>query len=68
MPLIKIEYKLPPGTDKDTIAEFIIDALESWGGQFHPQDPLFGSLRGHMTKIVVNHKDYSDRLTRMENA
>lgn len=68
MPRISIEYKLPQGSNKDDVAQFVIDALESWGGQFHPEDPLFGSLRGHMTKIVVNHKDYSDQLTKMEDA
>ncbi len=64
MPRISIEYKVPPGTDRDDIATFIVDALECWGGQFHPDDPLFGSLRGYMSKIIVNHKDYSQLLTK----
>jgi len=55
---IKIEIDAPPGTDRDSIAEFVIDALSSWGGQFHPEDPLFGSLRGRMKKIVIGHKRY----------
>lgn len=68
MPRITIEYKMPQGADKDTIAEFVVDALESWGGQFHPDDPLFGSLRGYMHRIVVNHKAYDQLLTKSENA
>jgi hypothetical protein len=68
MPKISIEYTLPQGADKESVANFVVDALESWGGQFHPEDPLFGSLRGHMKRIIVNHKDYSSLLTQMENA
>lgn len=56
--IIKIEIDEPPGTDRDAIAEFVIDALSSWGGQFHPEDPLFESLRGRMKKVVVGHKLY----------
>lgn len=55
---IKIEIDAPPGTNRDDIADFVIDALSSWGGQFHPEDPLFCSLRGRMKKVVVGHKRY----------
>lgn len=66
MPRITIEYTMPQGADKSTIAEFVVDALESWGGQLHPEDPLFGSLRGHMTRIVVNHKAFDNLLTKAD--
>jgi hypothetical protein len=55
---IKIEIDAPPGTNRDDIAEFVIDALSCWGGQFHPNDPLFNSLRGRMKKVVIGHKQY----------
>ena len=55
---IKIEVDAPLGTNRDDIAQFVIDALSSWGGQFHPDDPLFNSLRGRMKKVVIGHKRY----------
>ena len=55
---IKIEIDNPPGTNRDDIADFVIGALSSYGGQFHPDDPLFSSLRGRMKKVVVGHKLY----------
>lgn len=30
--------------DRRELFEFMVDALESWGGQRHPNDWLFGSL------------------------
>ena len=57
---IRIEIDQPPGTNRDDIAEFVIDALSSWGGQFHPDDPLFESLRGRMKRIVIGHKAYKE--------
>ncbi len=56
---IKIEINPPPDTNRDDIAQFVIDALSSWGGQFHPDDPLFDSLRGRITDLVVGHKRYT---------
>lgn len=35
----------PSGASENDVAGFIIDALETWGGQRHPDDPLFSSLR-----------------------
>lgn len=63
MPKIVIEYNVPQGANRDDIADFIVDALESWGGQRHPDDPLFSSLRGNIKNIVVNHKNYNNLLT-----
>jgi hypothetical protein len=57
---IKIEIVQPPGTDRDEIAEFVINAISNWGGQFHPDDPLFGSLRNRIKKVVVGHKRYQE--------
>ena len=56
---IKIEIDPPPGTNRDDIAQFVVDALSSWGGQFHPEDPLFSSLQGRIKKVIVGHKRYA---------
>lgn len=55
---IRIEFDKPVGTTREDIAEFVMDALSSWGGQFHPEDPLFESLRGKMKFMVVGHKKF----------
>jgi len=34
------------------VSEFVIEALECWGGQRHPDDWLFGSLE----KVAVVHR------------
>lgn len=68
MAKILIEYTIPPGATRDEVGEFVADALESWGGQFHPNDPLFHSLRGSMTKLVVSRKDFTYLLTSKSDA
>jgi hypothetical protein len=35
---------IPEGASRRDVKDFIIDALEGWGGQLHPDDPLFESL------------------------
>jgi hypothetical protein len=67
VPKIIIEYTIPPGSDRASVAQFVSDALESWGGGFHPEDPLFHSLRGHMTKLIVSNKDFTELLTKKED-
>ncbi len=39
-----IKFTADDGADTDAVAEFIVNALESWGGSFRPEDPLFSSL------------------------
>ena len=51
-----IEFDKPHGTNRDEIAQFIRDALSSWGGGFHPEDPLFHSLT--LTGLLVGNKRY----------
>lgn len=58
MPQIIINYEMPEGATRDDIAEFVLDALQTWGGQRHPDDPLFGSLRGKINSLKVNNKLY----------
>ena len=41
-----IQFDLPEdGADDDEVVSFIVEALEIWGGQRHPDDPLFSSLK-----------------------
>lgn len=54
--LIHIVIENPPGTDRDSIAEFVVDAISSWGGQFHIEDPLFHSLRNRIKSVKVGGK------------
>lgn len=57
--IAKIKFTKPEGTDEAMLAEFINDALSSWGGQFHPEDPLFHSLRDRMEWIIINGKKFT---------
>lgn len=47
--------KIEGVNDKD-LALFIEDALSSWGGQFHPSNPLFDSL--DVKKIKIRNTEY----------
>ncbi len=51
--VLKLSFdKLPRTVTLGILRTFIIDALESWGGQFHPDDPLFDSLQHvHVTRF-----------------
>lgn len=51
-----INFENVPGADRDDIAEFIYDALETWGGQLRPCDPLFNSLR--LITLTVGQKRF----------
>ncbi|MCA1452178.1 hypothetical protein I6F35_02975 [Bradyrhizobium sp. BRP22] len=54
--IAKIRFDKPNGAEIDDIAAFIHDALTSWGGQFHPDDPLFHSL--NVSRITVHGQEY----------
>lgn len=54
--VVHITVKIPPGADADDTAQFAIDALSSWGGQLHPEDPLFDSLT--VVAIYTSRKRY----------
>lgn len=51
-----IEFDQPPGADRTDVASFIHDALETWGGQLRPCDPMFHSLR--LTRLTVGNKRF----------
>jgi len=54
--LIKITIENMPNILNDEIAQYVFDALSSWGGSFHPSNPLFNSL--HINKITVRNINY----------
>lgn len=39
-----LEFVAPDGVSREEIEGYIIDELQSSGGNRHPSDPLFGSL------------------------
>ena len=42
---VRIIVRIPEDSNANDVVIFAVDALTSWGGQFHPDDPLFHSLR-----------------------
>lgn len=39
-----------PAVDRaGRVKDYIIAAVESWSGQFHPDDPMFGTLHNKVT-------------------
>jgi len=44
--------------DNSEIAEFISDALECWGGQRSPEDPLFSSLS--VNSVFISKVEYTN--------
>lgn len=36
--------KIPAVASKTQTASYIKDAVESWSGQFHPDNPMFGAF------------------------
>lgn len=59
MTVATVKIDLPNGLDQETateIAEYIVDALQSWGGQRHPDDHLFSGLK--TIRIKIGHLDF----------
>jgi hypothetical protein len=53
-----IDFEKPPAANVDDVAEFVLDALSSWGGGLHPEDPMFHSLRGKIHWVKVYGKTF----------
>jgi hypothetical protein len=51
-------FDLPGICNPHEVADFITDALETWGGQRHPEDPLFNSLS--VKKVSVGRVRYEN--------
>lgn len=50
--------ELDPEVTESEVREYISDALSSWGGSLHPEDPMFGSGR------IVEVKRYRESVVR----
>lgn len=37
-------FSWPDGASEEAVAEYVDDAVATWGGSLHPEDPLFSSL------------------------
>jgi len=42
---VRIIVKVPEASTVDDVVIFAVNALTSWGGGLHPDDPLFHSLQ-----------------------
>ena len=51
---ITVQAFVPHGASDDDVAQFVAEALGSWGGGFHPNDPLFSSLG--VTQVRIGSK------------
>jgi len=49
-----IRFDLPNEVSLEDLATFISDALSSWGGGLHPDDPLFDSL--DIKQVRIGHR------------
>lgn len=58
---MRITIDIPKGVDPCKVAEYVTDALNSWGGQFHPYDGLFGGVRVRSIKAGSDHYAFSNR-------
>jgi hypothetical protein len=54
--IAKIEFTKPSDASVEDIASFIHDALTSWGGGLHPEDPMFRSLE--LKTVTVHGKKF----------
>jgi hypothetical protein len=63
---IKLTAYIPTDEEESTIAGFIEDALQCWGGQMHPDEPLFESLS--VKSITIGNTKYICKGKGIENA
>ena len=53
--VVHITVRIPKDCDADDVAQYAMDALSRWGGQFDPEnDPLFGGVI--VTSIYTSRK------------
>ena len=46
-----IDVHVPEEVDIRNVVEYVKDAVDSWGGQFHPEDPLFEDKRCRIISV-----------------
>jgi hypothetical protein len=49
---LQVSFGVEETISFEAVKYFIEDALETWGGQRHPDDPLFGSLKNVSVKKI----------------
>lgn len=49
-----IQAEIPEGVTAAEAKDFAQDALETWGGQRHPDDPLFHSMKAPKSKMKLH--------------
>jgi hypothetical protein len=52
---LQVSFEVEETTSFEAVKFFIEDVLETWGGQRHPDDPLFGSLKNVRVKKIPSH-------------
>lgn len=52
----KIGFVIPEGAPLYYVKDYIRNALKAWGGQRHPDDPLFDGLKVTITAIKEDKK------------
>lgn len=57
---VEIKCDVPQGADDEDVAQFVKEALETWGGQRPPSDPLFRSLRVHRVSVGSQKFEFED--------
>ena len=45
-----------PDVPDDELAGYVVEAIETWGGQHHPADPLF--YRTPVKKVIIGSMEY----------
>ncbi len=48
---IQISAEVPDGATDEEVAAYVAEAIEYWGGQFHPQNPLFSGVAARSITI-----------------
>ena len=54
--VVQVTFEAPVDADRALIREFIEEALSTWGGQRHFDDPLFNSLENVKVKFKNRRK------------
>lgn len=48
--------EIPEGADRDDVLAYVVDAVETWKGSYHPEDPMFELDRGSISASYVKTK------------
>jgi hypothetical protein len=54
---IVISVDAPPGATDEDLANYVCNAVETWGGSYHSDDPLFDGVKVRF--ITIRNTRYS---------